>query len=913
MAKKLKLIVFIFGLVALAMMANFVYAQSFGINEVNNTIVLQQASDPRVIIARVIQIALSLLGLIALILVIYAGVLWMTSNGDEDKITRAKQILKNGIIGLVIILSSWAITTFILSKFINAVGSTQTNNFNTNTPGTFTDPGFGAAGSCSVASFYPENNQTDVARNSSIIITFKENIKSNSVCMDAGGAACDCGTTVNGKVCNKINPQTIRIFKTDLGDGGTCPGANANVTDVASNISSDGKTLTLSPLAYLGDASKNISYTVKISNSLKKLDDSSMFKDCGSDYFIWKFEVSSKLDLTPPQVVYGSIFPRPDNQIDLQNVSMSAQAAQGSITVNACPNVYSAASIKSVTAEGASLAATATPLNYQGTLTKLRVVVSSASKDKAQLFDANNSLTLLGSADFDANSNLKFAGYFILKATSHNSGDSWLVDISPEQLADTLSIGDNTYTFTSGALGNNNIPVSACSANPTPAQIAAEISTVYSVLSKDPLVDVSLSGRNIVLTSKVSGESGNNINVSTTNPVSIQIKALSGGVNRKSLAQVNDKKDVPMNTAIQINFNKAMNPLRLSGLASEVSSYIRVINYDVASKASSTTCLQNSECKSYKCEGSEGSKVCVGDYIGGKFILSNVYRTVEFISDNECGVNGCGEKIYCLPASSHLAVEMKSADLKECSTNGDCLALAPYATCATTSLGYKTCQNSNGQNYPSANANTNGLVDVSLNSFDGDRSTSADGPLDYYNDNYISTDALNSNKKDNYRFSFYVNSTINLEPPKIKSIIPGQGSSGVNLADPIKITWNTLMLNSSLATGVSKVNNGTTTVEHKLISLKSSSPSAIGFWVSNDNIDFVAPFDGEPDTTISYIKHNPFSQSMTYKAQAGSGVKDIYQNCFKPSADLTCPVSDINPSCCFGKATNILGADGNCK
>ena len=65
--------------------------------------------------------------------------------------------------------------------------------------------------------------------------------------------------------------------------------------------------------------------------------------------------------------------------------------------------------------------------------------------------------------------------------------------------------------------------------------------------------------------------------------------------------------------------------------------------------------------------------------------------------------------------------------------------------------------------------------------------------------------------------------------------------------------------------------------------------------------------------TVVKIEHSPFLQSMDYKAQIGSVVKDIYQNCFKPSADLTCPVSDINPSCCFGKATNILGADGNCK
>jgi hypothetical protein len=233
-------------------------------------------------------------------------------------------------------------------------------------------------------------------------------------------------------------------------------------------------------------------------------------------------------------------------------------------------------------------------------------------------------------------------------------------------------------------------------------------------------------------------------------------------------------------------------------------------------------------------------------------------------------------------------------------------------------LGYETCQNSAGQNYPTAAGTLNGIVDASLNSFDGDRSLTADGPLDYYNDNYSSTDVLNTNKKDNYRFSFYVNSTINLAPPQIKSIEPIQGQMGVNLADPVKITWNTLMMNSSLTTGVSNVSNGTTTVTHRLLNLKSLTPSAIGYWVTNDNVDTV-PLDGEPDETISWIRHTPFSESMSYRAQAGSGVKDIYQNCFKPSAGPKCsstdtnPATDINPSCCFGQATSTLDTNGNCQ
>jgi len=54
------------------------------------------------------------LGLIALVIVLYAGFMWMTSGGNEEKISKAKKILSAGVIGLIIILASYAITSFIL-------------------------------------------------------------------------------------------------------------------------------------------------------------------------------------------------------------------------------------------------------------------------------------------------------------------------------------------------------------------------------------------------------------------------------------------------------------------------------------------------------------------------------------------------------------------------------------------------------------------------------------------------------------------------------------------------------------------------------------------------------------------------------------------------------------------------------
>lgn len=61
---------------------------------------------------------LSLLGVIFIILMIFAGYNWMTAGGDEEKITKAKSTIKRAIIGLLIVVGSYAIWWFIFLKII---------------------------------------------------------------------------------------------------------------------------------------------------------------------------------------------------------------------------------------------------------------------------------------------------------------------------------------------------------------------------------------------------------------------------------------------------------------------------------------------------------------------------------------------------------------------------------------------------------------------------------------------------------------------------------------------------------------------------------------------------------------------------------------------------------------------------
>ncbi len=112
----------LFGGIFLASSHVFAQADAFGVNTVKGFLPLG-GEDIRLIAAKIIRIFLSLLGIIAIGLIMYAGFTWMTSGGNEEKIATAKKTLINATIGLVIIMSSFAITQFILGRLADATGA----------------------------------------------------------------------------------------------------------------------------------------------------------------------------------------------------------------------------------------------------------------------------------------------------------------------------------------------------------------------------------------------------------------------------------------------------------------------------------------------------------------------------------------------------------------------------------------------------------------------------------------------------------------------------------------------------------------------------------------------------------------------------------------------------------------------
>ena len=76
------------------------------------------------VVGLVIQAFLGLLGIIFLILIIFAGYNWMTAGGEEEKVRKAKSTISRAVIGLIIIVADYAITYFVFTYLPGATGGT---------------------------------------------------------------------------------------------------------------------------------------------------------------------------------------------------------------------------------------------------------------------------------------------------------------------------------------------------------------------------------------------------------------------------------------------------------------------------------------------------------------------------------------------------------------------------------------------------------------------------------------------------------------------------------------------------------------------------------------------------------------------------------------------------------------------
>lgn len=273
----------------------------------------------------------------------------------------------------------------------------------------------------------------------------------------------------------------------------------------------------------------------------------------------------------------------------------------------------------------------------------------------------------------------------------------------------------------------------------------------------------------------------------------------------------------PRNVVIAIYFDEAMNPLTASGQTADGYDNIAV---------------------------SQGAGT-----VAGNFYSANQYRVTEFLTEDACGVNSCGETVYCLPGGASLSVLGRAATL---ATVGQSAATMPF----------------------------NGLVDMAGNSLDGNSDSAAQGPTAQSGRpayNWNAPDA--AAQGDDFTWNFQTNNLIDITPPVMTAIGPAIGSTGIDLNAAPYAIFNKLLMSASLRTG----------------NIDLSGPAAINFWISADHNVILS------QSRVN-IDHDAFAENSTYTPRYKATIKDIYQNCYRPSSGPGCTGT---PSCCNGGASGF--------
>lgn len=309
--------------------------------------------DIRTYIVTVIRGFFLLLGLLTVLLIMYAGFQIFTARGDATKVQNGTTTLRNAIAGLIIILLSYGIAEFVIRAIM---GGPQGGSNGSSNPVVFSiaPNGSDALGNGIIASHYPNRDQSNVPRNTMISITFKQpiglgtiflNYNDNNTYTTSDDAICspDCDspsktesavTATTQLLLNtdniKIIPQSIMpgnvsgtndqqfsaLYTAALTNGTGQENVFARVTPTAATFDvSEYQTVTIVPVQPLGSPTNNVNYRValrggttgiKVWNTKRggtqELIDAFKNTYPNGGYF-WSFATSTVIDLTPPKLV----------------------------------------------------------------------------------------------------------------------------------------------------------------------------------------------------------------------------------------------------------------------------------------------------------------------------------------------------------------------------------------------------------------------------------------------------------------------------------------------------------------------------------------------------------------------------------------------------------------------------------
>lgn len=249
------------------------------------------SGDIRVIIGNIIRAGLGLLGVLAVCIIVYAGFLWMTAAGNEERVEKARRTLINAVIGLVIILSSLIITTFVINKLVAATGGGGGTTSSSSSGGS----GSGLTSTSKqfvVSSITPSGTQT--IKNLTVRLLFNRNVDT---------------TTVDDNIVVTLSGDTTPI------DG---------------TLSTSGSHVTFTPTALCSGSttehcfSESTAYTVTVKSGLKSSD--GLVISCGGVYHACteSFTSGTLIDVTAPTVSMS--YPADGESISVDS-SVTLQAA----------------------------------------------------------------------------------------------------------------------------------------------------------------------------------------------------------------------------------------------------------------------------------------------------------------------------------------------------------------------------------------------------------------------------------------------------------------------------------------------------------------------------------------------------------------------------------------------------------
>jgi len=79
-------------------------------------------TDLGVLIGKIVGQLMGFVGVIFFVLMIYGGFLWMTAQGNEEQIKKAKSLITGAVIGIIIVFSAYAITSFVITNVGESTG-----------------------------------------------------------------------------------------------------------------------------------------------------------------------------------------------------------------------------------------------------------------------------------------------------------------------------------------------------------------------------------------------------------------------------------------------------------------------------------------------------------------------------------------------------------------------------------------------------------------------------------------------------------------------------------------------------------------------------------------------------------------------------------------------------------------------